>query len=169
MTSTASFPIATALLVGALLAGCGGSSGGGVTHEAFHRALTAAACMRTNGVPNYPEPKLINGTVRISFTTSINPTMPAVRTAATKCGDQDQLQAEQTRSRIAFVRCMRTHGVRNFPYPTADGGVSVEMVRAQGINPRVAGGRAGRGEVPAAMAPTPNNPLTDNSVIQHAR
>ena len=136
MTSTASFPIAAALLVAALLAGCGGSSGSGVTHQAFHRALTAAACMRTNGVPDYPEPRLINGTIRISFTTSINPTTPAVRTAAAKCGDQDQLQAEQTRSRIAFVRCMRTHGMLKFPYPTAQGRVPVEMVRVQRINPQ---------------------------------
>jgi hypothetical protein len=41
----------------------------------------------------------------------------------------------ETRARFAFVRCMRTHGVRNFPYPTARGHVSPEMVRAQGINP----------------------------------
>jgi len=132
MTSTAGFPIAAALLVAALLAGCGGSSGAGVTHQAFHTALQAAACMRANGVPNYPEPELINGTVRISFTARINPTTPAVQTAAKKCGDQNELQAGP---RIAFASCMRTHGVRNFPYPTANGHVSVAMVRAQGINP----------------------------------
>ena len=44
--------------------------------------------------------------------------------------------AAQTRQRIAFVRCMRAHGVRNFPYPTAEGAVSVEMVEAAGINPK---------------------------------
>lgn len=51
------------------------------------------------------------------------------------CGYQHELQAEQTRSRIAFVRCMRTHGVRN-PPPTASGHVPAEMVEAQGINPQ---------------------------------
>lgn len=136
MTGTASFPIAAALLVGALLAGCGGSSGGGVTHQAVNRALKAAACMRANGVPNYPEPKLINGTIKLSFTASINPSTPAVQTAAKKCGYQDELQAAETSSRIAFVRCMRTHGVAKFPYPTAKGGVSVAMVRARGIDPQ---------------------------------
>jgi hypothetical protein len=136
MTSTASFPIAAALLVAALLAGCGGSSGGGMTQPAFHRALKAAACMRANGVPNYPEPKLINGTVHISFTTSVNPTTPAVQTAAKRCGYQAEQQTEETRSRIAFVRCMRAHGLKNFPFPTPDGAVSVEMVEAAGINPQ---------------------------------
>ena len=128
--------IAAALLPAAVLAGCGDSSGGGGTHPAFHRALKAAACMRANGVPNYPDPQLINGSIRLRFTANINPTKPAVQTAAKKCGSQNGILAEETSSRIAFVRCMRSHGVGRFPYPTADGGVSVEMVRARGINPQ---------------------------------
>jgi hypothetical protein len=135
MTSTASIPTAAALLVGALLAGCGGSSGGDVKNQALHRALKATACMRANGVPNYPEPKLIDGAVRISITRDINPTTPGVQAAAKKCGYQAEQQAEETRSRIAFVHCMRAHGVAKFPYPTASGHVSAAMVRAHGINP----------------------------------
>ncbi len=79
MTGTASFPIAVTLMVGALLAGCGASTGS---------------------------------------------------------GGRQQASRAQTRSRIAFVSCMRAHGVTRFPYPTADGHVSVAMVRAQGINPQ---------------------------------
>jgi hypothetical protein len=135
MTSTASLPIAAALLLVALLAGCGGSSGG-VTHQAFHRALKAAAWMRIRGVPNHPEPKLINGTIELSSTASVNPATPAVRTAAKKCGYQDERQAEETRSRVASVRRTRTHGVATFPYPTANGHVPVAIVRARGINPQ---------------------------------
>ncbi len=134
MTATASLPIAAALLVGALLAGCGDSGGGGVTHQPFPRALKAAVCIRANGVPNYPEPKLINGAIRISFTISVNPTTPAVQTAAKKCGYQAEKQAGETSSRVAFVRCMRAHGVKNFPYPTTAGRVSPAMVQAAGIN-----------------------------------
>jgi hypothetical protein len=104
MTSTASFPIAAALLVGTLLAGCGRSSGEHVTHREARLAEQPADCKRADGFQ--------------------------------KCGNQTELQAAATRSRIAFVRCMRTHGVRNFPYPTATGHVSVEMVRARGINPQ---------------------------------
>lgn len=114
MASTASFPIAAALLVGALLAGCGGSSGQSVSHQGLHRASDGAACGRA----------------------SSDLTTPAVRTAARKCGHQDELPAAEARSRIAFVHCVRTHGVRNFPYPTAQGRVSVEMVRARGIDPQ---------------------------------
>ena len=51
-------------------------------------------------------------------------------------GSRGDGQAEATRSRVVFVRCVRAHGVRNFPYPTAQGRVSVAMVRASGINPQ---------------------------------
>lgn len=139
MISTASFPIAAAILVGALLAGCGSSGGAGVSHEALHRALKAAACMRANGVPNHPEPRLINGTITVPFNASINPVSPAVQTASKTCGYQYEQEAEETRSRIAFAHCMRTHGVTKFPYPTATGHVSVAMVEAQGINPQSPG------------------------------
>ena len=105
-------------------------------HQAFHRTLKAAACIRANGVPNYPEPKPINGTIKLSFTAGINPTTPADQTAAKKCGYQNEQRAEETRSRIAFAHCMRTNGVTKFPYPTANGHVSVAMVRTQGINPQ---------------------------------
>jgi hypothetical protein len=132
--SAASFPFAVAVLVGALLAGCGNSSGGGVSHQAFRQALRAAACMRANGVANYPEPQLVNGTIELSFTPGVNPTTPAVQMAAQKCGYQAEQQAGETSSRIAYVRCMRTHGVPRFPYPTARGRVSAAMVVAQGIN-----------------------------------
>jgi hypothetical protein len=121
---------------------CGpfGSAGRQVTatqeNQEYQKSLKAAACMRANGVRNYPEPKLINGTIKLSFTASINPATPAVRTAAKKCGYQDEQEAEQTRLRMAFVCCMRTHGVTKFPYPTANGHVSVAMVRARGINPQ---------------------------------
>jgi hypothetical protein len=52
------------------------------------------------------------------------------------CSARQKLQASETRSRIVFVHCVRTHGVRNFPYPSAAGHVSAEMVRAQGIDPQ---------------------------------
>ena len=34
----------------------------------------------------------------------------------------------------SFARCMRSHGVSRFPDPTTQGGVTLELVRAQGID-----------------------------------
>jgi hypothetical protein len=135
-----------AALVAALLAGCGGSGGrspsgarggaAGVTHRALRLALQTAACIRANGVPDYPQPERIDGTIAISFTRSVNPTTPAVQAAAKKCGHRAEQQAGGASSRIVFVHCVRAHGVRKFPYPTASGHVSPAMVRAAGINIR---------------------------------
>jgi hypothetical protein len=107
--NAASFPTVAALLVGALLAGCGATTGVDVTHQAVGRASKRVPCTRATAVPDHPE---------------------------SNCGDHNEPQAKATRSRIAFARCMRMHGVRNFPYPTARGRVSVEMVKASGINPQ---------------------------------
>jgi hypothetical protein len=45
---------------------------------------------------------------------------------------------EQTRAQLAdelsFAQCMRTHGIARFPDPSAQGGLPIEMVEAQGID-----------------------------------
>ena len=43
--------------------------------------------MRANGVPNYPDPKLIDGSIYRNFNPSlnINPSSPAFQKAAKKC------------------------------------------------------------------------------------
>ena len=70
---------------------CGafGSAGRQVTKEqedqTFQQALTAAVCMRAHGVPNYPDPKLIDGSIDQEFNGEFNPDSPAFQQAAGKC------------------------------------------------------------------------------------
>lgn len=70
---------------------CGpfGSAGRQVTkvqeNQAFAQELKAAACMRANGVPTYPDPKLINGSIDLEFNGKFNPDSPAFQQAAKKC------------------------------------------------------------------------------------
>jgi hypothetical protein len=70
---------------------CGpfGSAGRQVTapqeEQAFQEALNAAACMRASGVPNYPDPKLIDGSIDQEFNGKFNPDSPAFQRAARKC------------------------------------------------------------------------------------
>ena len=54
----------------------------------FQKSLKAAACMRANGVPKYPDPTLIGGSVDHNFNRDldINPSSPAFEQAAQKCG-----------------------------------------------------------------------------------
>ena len=72
---------------------CGslGSAGRQVTavqeKQEFHLTLEAAVCMRANGVPNYPDPKWLNGSIDANYNPSlnINPSAPAFLKAAKKC------------------------------------------------------------------------------------
>jgi hypothetical protein len=70
---------------------CGsfGSAGRQVTkaqeERAFQQALSVAACMRANGVPDYPDPKLIDGLIDQEFNGRFNPESPAFQQAAKKC------------------------------------------------------------------------------------
>ena len=71
-----------------------------------------------------------------------NPRFPVAQRACNHLlpngGSGSQEAAHQTRTRLAdelsFARCMRSHGVSRFSDPTAQGGLSVEMVQALGID-----------------------------------
>jgi hypothetical protein len=142
-----------------LAAGCGGGGTPGVanvettttaaTTTTQNGLLAFSQCMRANGVPSFPDPQhFAGGNVKLTIH-QIGSGSPHLRTALSACdhllptngGGQS---AEQTRTQLAdelsFARCMRSHGLARFPDPTAQGGLSVEMVQAQGIDvhsPRV--------------------------------
>jgi hypothetical protein len=102
-------------------------------------AVKFANCMRSHGVPNFPDPgKPVGGPG-----SGINTQAPAVQSAEQKC---DKLthnpepkgspaSASQRRAALANAQCMRTHGVPNFPDPTfpSTGGMSVSLA---GLNPQ---------------------------------
>ncbi|HTX09673.1 MAG TPA: hypothetical protein VME22_13725 [Solirubrobacteraceae bacterium] len=70
---------------------CGsfGSAGRQVTpaqeEQAFQTELKAAVCIRANGVPGYPDPKLVDGSIDLEFNGRFNPDSPAFQQAARKC------------------------------------------------------------------------------------
>ncbi|HEY8028523.1 MAG TPA: hypothetical protein VIE38_03330 [Gaiellaceae bacterium] len=137
-------------------AGCGGgSSPSGVasvasttttstsTNEAAsqNQLLAFSQCMRSNGVPSFPDPQHLAGG-NVKLTVHNYGSNPKVQTAMNACGhllpsgpnadtppSKAQLAAE-----LSFARCMRTHGLSNFPDPNAQGRLSVEMVQAQGVD-----------------------------------
>jgi hypothetical protein len=83
-------PGAPALLAAERVCGSFGSAGRQVTaaqeEQAFHEAMKAAVCMRANGVPDYPDPKLVGGSIDQGYNGKFNPDSPAFRRAAAKCG-----------------------------------------------------------------------------------
>jgi hypothetical protein len=100
--------------------------------------------MRSNGVPNFPDPQhFAGGNVKLTIH-QLAPSQAALSACShllpTNGGSGSQETAQQQRTQLAdelsFARCMRSHGVSRFPDPTAQGGPSVEMVRAAGIDVR---------------------------------
>jgi hypothetical protein len=101
--------------------------------------------MRSNGMPNFPDPqRYVGGNVKLTIHQLVadNPHFQAALSACDHLlpsgGSGSQETAQQQRAQLAdelsFARCMRSHGVSRFPDPTAQGGLSVEMVQAQGID-----------------------------------
>jgi len=125
-------PVAIALgVAGCLaLAGCGSTdaASGTVTDasaptgKSQSQALQFAQCMRANGVSNFPDPT--GRGIQISPNSGVNPFSPSFRTAQNACkrylpngGAPPVTSARDTAAALAFAKCMRAHGVPNFPDP----------------------------------------------------
>jgi hypothetical protein len=128
-------------VVSLLAAGCGGGSPTTAATTAQNGLLAYSHCMRFHGVPNFPDPTNSEGIPKDKIPVG----SPQFLVASSACqhlmpagGLGPQETAEQRHTRLAdalsFAGCMRKHGVKGFPDPTAQGDLSVEMVQAQGIN-----------------------------------
>lgn len=146
---------------GLSLAACGSSGnadpGGGSTSAqdaaaSNSKALQFAQCMRAHGVPNFPDPS--GGKINLQIQRTPNSTAvngvqvngPAFQSAMKSCrsylpngGHLTAAQTAEAKAQaLAMAKCMRTHGVPNFPDPqfqnAPDGGVGVRL-GGTGIDP----------------------------------
>jgi hypothetical protein len=123
------------LLLLAGLAGCSASGGSGAATTTTSGRQAAAAvwrelvrCARANGMPNLPDPQLdSNG--RASFPNGTPEPPASVRRAcqsiydrlpASARGDEERPPVDM-QALLRFARCMREHGVADFPDPDAAG------------------------------------------------
>jgi hypothetical protein len=129
-----------------LLAGCGGGSSadGGVAHLGSHTESSAAGdgaaspgsgspeaallafakCMRSNGMPTFPDPS--GGGFRFRRGAGVDPRSPAFKAAQVKCkrfqpggglGSGPPPSAQVLAHWVNVSQCMRSHGVPAFPDP----------------------------------------------------
>jgi len=147
---TSSLPIAAAAIAAAaVIAACGSSSphspspGDHLSYaQAQQVAVRFAQCIRSHGVPNFPDPSSPRD-FKDSFSSSAAKT-PAFQSARTACrhllpgGGQPTQTAARSRAQIsaelAFARCLRSHGFPSFPDPTSSGQLTHEMLASAGIN-----------------------------------
>jgi hypothetical protein len=136
------------------VAACGSSnSGKSGTGADRSQALAFAQCMRAHGVPNFPDPRTNGGGGLLiqqkagsgaSLTVNgVSVSSPAFQSAMRSCrsylpngGHPPPLSASRRAALLAFSRCMRAHGITNFPDPTfQNGGVGLRFGSSSGIDP----------------------------------
>jgi hypothetical protein len=146
-------PVAIALLTAGLLAGCGGGAHPSLTTKVMSSALAYADCMRSHGVPDFPDPnsqgefqlrpvKFENG--RTTPIADLNPSSPAFQSAQRVCGPFASAGRQVTAAQedqefqksLKAAACMRANGIPNYPDPTLiDGSIDRNFNPSLNINP----------------------------------
>jgi hypothetical protein len=142
-------PAVAAFAAATVIAACGSnssSSSGSGSHlsaaqirQAEHDAVSFADCVRSHGVPNFPDSPYEQKQMLASSSAKA----PAVQSAVAACGhllpNGGQSQSPEHRQAqitalVAFARCLRGHGFPNFPDPSTTGQVTHEMLANAGID-----------------------------------
>lgn len=143
----------------AVAAGCGGGSGGpgvagagastGAARSASGgsskgSALAFSQCMRSHGIRDFPDPNS-SGQLQVSAGpgSDLDPNNPQFAAAQQACrslspkpptGGSDQRRVAA--AMLRFARCMRAHGITDFPDPQSNGDLGVKVQPGSDLNPR---------------------------------
>jgi hypothetical protein len=126
-------------LIGLISAGCGsntadtGSSSGINTTAATtarKQAVKFAACMRANGVKEFPDPDASGDLTieQVANGSSLDTNTAAFKQAISACKDLEppgftghKRSAQEQQAALKFAQCIRDNGVKDFPDPDPDG------------------------------------------------
>jgi hypothetical protein len=143
-------PILSSLVAAAavtlLAAGCGGGSSTTAATTPQSGALAYSDCLRSHGVPNFPDPNSSGGNSKQAIVSALQAVGKSKAQAAqTACmhlngggpgtGQSAVHSHANTAAMLAFARCIRSHGFPNFPDPTSGGQLTREMLASAGIDP----------------------------------
>jgi hypothetical protein len=111
------------------LAACGGSSSDAGTTGSepggSNPALEFAQCMRSNGVPNFPDPGQ-HGIISVPIGAAQSPAFQSAQKACAKYSPKQgaplHMTASQQRAALRFAQCMRRNGLPGFPDPESGSG-----------------------------------------------
>jgi hypothetical protein len=138
--------------LGALAAGCGsngpstttGQSAQGGANPDVTAAYAYARCMRNHGVSSFPDPKVHISGNHGSVAFAVNPSetgSPKFTSAQKAChsilpapGSTQREDQAHKQILLAFARCLRAHGVQDFPDPNAQGQLQLSTVVAAGVD-----------------------------------
>jgi hypothetical protein len=135
------------------LAGCSASGGSGAATTTTSGQRDAAAvwrelvrCARANGMPNLPDPQ-IDSNGRASFPNGTPEPPASVRRACQSIYDRLPASARDDTERppadmqalLRYARCMREHGVADFPDPDTEGNFRAQAGSTDPKTPRFKG------------------------------
>lgn len=137
--------------LGLLVVGCGSSApptgAGQASGGPAAAAYQYARCMRSHGVPGFPNPRVTitpgGGSVKVAqMAPQSAVSAPKFKTAQRACqsiigAPQSRSPAEQqahTQVLLAFARCLRSHGLSDFPDPDRQGQLTHQMINAAGVD-----------------------------------
>jgi hypothetical protein len=126
-----------------------GGSGGGQRSQ-FQLAMNTgnatlgakfSACMRKHGVTNFPDPNS-QGVITFGSGMGIDPNSPTFTSARSVCekllpngGQPTPAQiAQRQQEMLAFSKCMRAHGIKDFPDPSG-GGLRIQVHPGSDLDP----------------------------------
>jgi hypothetical protein len=138
---------ASVLAVGVVLTACGGAptpgadSGPTAGHAQATRLLAYASCMRSHGIPNFPDPTAKGGIPKTAVIAAFRAVSNSqAQTAQNDCRHllpttgslsgraNPVLSAKQRQDYLKAASCMRSHGITDFPDPTfRDSHVSLDV------------------------------------------
>ena len=133
-------------------AGCGSAGPGSNTdHSSAHGPAAAAFryadCMRAHGVANYPDPRVSTSPGRVAIAMVAPASLagsPHFKSAQHACrgimpapgNTPTPEQPGQKAAFLAFARCLRDHGLSEFPDPNSQGRLTPTMLSAAGVDLR---------------------------------
>jgi hypothetical protein len=120
---------------------------GSLPGDALAKFLAYSQCMRSHGMPNFPDPVTTPSGGYGFLTQGIDPKSPAFRSAGEACNAQAPegwgtagrpLSPAQQQQWLNWAKCVRAHGAPNFADPTFSGGGAVHITGGgTGISPQV--------------------------------
>jgi len=142
--------LAVVAAAAALATACGSTTAPSVSGEpTFAQEVALAQCMRSHGVPNFPDPDPSGGfslsmstidstQVQIAYGACrhlLGHGSPSVAQLEQKAQQAQQQLQKQLPALVKFAQCMRSHGVPDFPDPSVSGQGSVGAVKSAGVPP----------------------------------
>jgi hypothetical protein len=132
--------LAAGAAIAVLTAGCGGSAASAASPPTYAQEIALVGCMRSHGVPNFPDPSSsggyslssngsltgAGGSVDIDSSQAqaaygdcrhLIPGGPSISQLEQDVQQEQQAQAQALPLELKYSQCMRSHGVPNFPSP----------------------------------------------------